>query len=295
MDESFQYLIAIDGGGTKCRFAMATPVGRIEATLGSANAFSDRKEALDTLDQGLRALIQQAGLPVAALQGIPIYAGLAGVTDSTAASEVASHLPSRIVEVEDDRRSAVLGALGEKDGSVIGVGTGSFLARQHGGKTRFIGGYGALIGDQASGNWLGVRLLRHVLLAFDGIAPHSPLTRKVSSDYGDDPMRIVAFVGGARPTDFAKLAPEIVAAAKNGDAVALGLMQRGAEYLTDGLRAIGHVKESPICTIGGVAPCYAEYLPQELQSCLAESEGTPLDGALVLARQLAERSKVRAD
>lgn len=294
MDESFQYLIAIDGGGTKCRFAMATPDGRVEVTLGSANAFSDRQKALRTLNEGLQALAEKAQVPRAHLAEIPTYAGLAGVTDAIAASEVARSLPSRIVEVEDDRRSAVVGALGARNGSVIGVGTGSFLARQADGQTQFIGGYGALIGDQASGNWLGVQLLQRVLLAMDGVEPHSALTRKISAEYDDDPMQIVAFVGQANPSDFAGLAPGIVAAAAGGDPVAQDLMQGGADYLAQGLRALGHADGSPICMIGGVAPHYADYLPPHMQACLTEAKGAPLDGALILARHLAERAKVGA-
>jgi glucosamine kinase len=294
MDESFQYLIAIDGGGTKCRFAMVTPDGRVEVTLGSANAFSDRQKALRTLDEGLQALADKAQLPRAHLAEIPTYAGLAGVTDAVAASEVARSLPSRIAEVEDDRRSAVVGALGARDGSVIGVGTGSFLARQADGRTQFIGGYGALIGDQASGNWLGVQLLQRVLLAIDGIQPHSALTRKISAEYDDDPMQIVAFVGQANPSDFAGLAPEIIAAAAGGDPVAQELMRGGADYLAQGLRALGHTDGSPICMIGGVAPHYADYLPPHMQASLTEAKGSPLDGALILARHLAERAKVGA-
>ena len=295
MDESFPYLIAIDGGGTRCRFAMTSPAGRIELMLGSANVFSDREAAVQTLVDGLGALIERAGLPYSALFDIPVYAGLAGVTDAMVASEVAGRLPSRIVEVEDDRRSAVVGALGTMNGSLLGVGTGSFLARQHNGEIRFIGGYGPLIGDEASGNWLGLQLVRRVLLAMDAIAPHSPLTRGISKRFSDDPAEIVKFSGVARPAEFAEFAPMIISAAKDADQVAVEIMQSGADYLVAGLHALGCAKDEPICAVGGVAPHYADYLPSEMREALAKPKGTAVDGALLLAGRLAERAKVEAE
>jgi glucosamine kinase len=112
--------------------------------------------------------------------------------------------------------------------------------------------------------------------------------------YDDDPMQIVGFVGQSSPSDFAGLAPEIIAAAAGGDPVARDLMLGGSDYLAQGLRALGHTDGSPICMIGGVAPHYADYLPLHMQACLTEAKGSPLDGALILARHLAERAKVGA-
>lgn len=294
MVEPFSYLIAIDGGGTHCRFAMATPAGRIEVKLGSANVFSDREAALRTLNEGLDALIGKSALPRDALSEMPIYAGLAGVTDDATASEVARQLPSRIIQVEDDRRSAVVGALGDRSGCLAGIGTGSFLARQADGVIRFAGGYGPLIGDEASGNWLGTQLLRYLLLAADGIAPPSPLTRDVSSGFNDDPMRIVAYSRASRPADIAGFAPRIITAAKEGDEVALKLMKDGANYIVGGVRALGWSGSEPICAVGGVARHYASYLPEDMRATLTEPEGTAIDGALQLAQRLAERSRTGA-
>ncbi len=291
MIESFPYLIAIDGGGTSCRFALTTPAGRHELKLGSANVFSDFDRAIGTILEGLRGLMEAAGLNPAELEGIPVYAGLAGVTDQTVARRVARHLPSGIVGVEDDRRSAVVGALGDRTGSLIGVGTGSFLARQDCGEIRFAGGYGPLIGDQASGNWLGLELFRQVLLTMDGVGSSTPLTDEISARFGDDPMRLVEFSGQARPADFASFAPAVVGAAGKGDKVGLYLMQRGADYLMVVLRSLGWTTGEPICAIGGVAPHYVQYLPPEMAGSVIAPLGSALDGAMVLAQRLAQRHR----
>ena len=291
MVESFPYLIAIDGGGSRCRFAIATPAGRLNAEFGTANVFTDRAAAIRTLNTGLDALMDKARLPRAALADIPVYAGLAGVIDEEAAHEVAQRLPPRIIQIEDDRRSAVVGALGPKNGCMIGIGTGSFLARQAEDGIRFIGGYGPLIGDEASGKWLGAQLLRRVLLTEDGILPPTPLTQEISSRFGNDPMQIVAFSGVSGPAEFAEFAPRITAAAEKGDRIALELMRDGADYISKGLQALGFAEGEPICAVGGVAPHYAGYLPLKMQQALSEPEGTAIDGALQLAQELAERER----
>ncbi len=291
MDESLAYVIAIDGGGTRCRFALMGPDGQYEVTLGSANVYTDRGSALATLNEGVGLLADRSGLARAALADIPIYAGLAGVTDSEVAAEVAAHLPARVAQVEDDRRSAVVGALGSRNGCVIGIGTGSFLARQTDGDMRLIGGYGALAGDDASGYWLGIQLLRRTLLAADGIAPDSPLTHDILRSYDRDPFQVVRFAGNATPAQIADLARQVIAAARDGDAVALALMQEGADYIYAGLQALGLDQNARVCAIGGVAAHYADYLPQEVREAMADPAGTALDGALQLARQLAASGK----
>lgn len=291
MDESFPYLIAIDGGGTRCRFAMVGPDGRHDLVLGSANVYSDRAAAIATLNAGLEAVVDRAGLPLAALAEIPVYAGLAGVTDADIATDIARHLPARMVQIEDDRRSAVVGAFGARSGCLIGIGTGSFLARQVDEVIHLIGGYGAVIGDDASGYWLGKQLLRRVLLAEDGIALDSGLTRSIRKRFDGDPMQIVRFVGAARPAQIADFAPEVIAAADKGDVVAVSLMRDGADYIMAGLKALGRNPKEPICAVGGVAPHYVDYLSTEERAAMTKPAGTALDGALRLAGRLAERAR----
>ncbi|MEX0317487.1 MAG: BadF/BadG/BcrA/BcrD ATPase family protein [Ruegeria sp.] len=288
MVESHPYLMAIDGGGTSCRFALQTPTGRQDVKLGSANVFTNRERAVQTLLDGMMKILLRAGLQPSMLPDIPVYAGLAGVTDQDTAHQVAARLPARIIEIEDDRRSAVVGALEDRNGCLIGIGTGSFLARQASGAIQFAGGYGPIVGDEASGNWLGLGLLRRALLVLDGAMPASPLVTACLERFENDAARVVAFSGTARPADFAKFAPEVIEAARNGDSVGQELMQTGAQYIETGLRALGYEDGEPVCAVGGVAAHYADYLPPSM--ALTEPLGTALDGALELARRLAERS-----
>lgn len=290
MVDSHSYLIGIDGGGTSCRFALQAGRERHVLTLGSANVFTDRESAVSTLVSGLNGLMDQAGLPARLLNDIPVYAGLAGVTGPEAAQQVSGRLPVRKVIVEDDRRSAVTGGLGGQPGCLIGIGTGSFLARQGTRELRFAGGYGPDLGDEASGNWLGRGLLRRALRVLDGNAASSKLVADCIEQFGGSAVDIVVFSSSARPSDYAKLAPQIIDAGLRGDTVARELMQAGADYIVAGLHALGYRSGEAICAAGGIARHYAGYLPPRMEEDLIEPRGTALDGAVMLASALAQRT-----
>ena len=63
-------------------------------------------------------------------------------------------------------------------------------------------------------------------------------------------------------------------------------MAEGAAYIVAGLHGLGWMPGERVCPIGGLAPEYAAFLPDDLSRCLSEPEGSALDGALSLARAL---------
>lgn len=288
-DSQPSYHLAIDGGGTSCRFALQTPGGGFTVRRGSANVSSDFQAAVAVLNDGISELISQADLDADRLRDIPIYAGLAGVVDGSVAQAVADQLPSRYVQIEDDRRSAVVGALGAQSGSLLGIGTGSFLARQSDGEIRFIGGYGSDLGDEASGCWLGKRLLQRALHVLDGVEPTSDLIESCLAEFQHDVAQIVKFSFRSRPVDFGAYAPRIVQAAQASDPFGRELMQAGAEYICKGLSALGFVPGEAVCPIGGVAAFYVDYLPRDVAANVVSGQGAALDGALELAHRFAQQ------
>lgn len=283
MTQTPDLIIGIDGGGTSCRAALLFAGRRIEMRGGPANAMRF-DEAMATIAGLLSGLATQAGLPPGALAAARAHVGLAGVMTPDMAARVASALPMRDVTVTDDQPTTIAGALGAGTGAVAAIGTGSFVGRQSGAGIRVLGGWGLPIGDQASGARLGRRLLEEVMLAIDGLRPHSGLTRAVLADHGGTGAGIVFFSATATAADFATLAPRIVAAAEAGDAVAAALMAEGAGYIAACLTALGHAAGESLCLMGGVGPAYARWLPPDMASGLRAPQGSALDGALILAR-----------
>lgn len=273
-------VVGVDGGGTGCRAAVEVD-GHVCAVAegGAANVTSDPETAIRNVVQAVEAAARQAKVDVS---GAIAHVGLAGVMGQEDAAWVAARLPFAQVAVSDDRPTMVAGALGNEDGSVAAIGTGSFVATRHRGEFRFAGGWGLAVSDQASGAWLGREVLARALMCFDGLEPYSALTVDVMREFGDDGNAIVSFSQKAAPSDFAEFAPMIVNAALAKDAIGVDLMATGARYLRSALKAVGC--SSKVCLTGGVGPHYAPYL--EGLKCERPS-GSALDGALMLARSMA--------
>ncbi len=290
MIESCEYgLIGVDGGGSSCRFALLWRGQRTEVTLGRANVATDRSGAISTIEAGLEALADKAGMPLSQLQSCPAYLGLAGAVDRAAAEAVAAAVSLKRVMVEDDRSAAVVGALAGGPGTVAGIGTGSFLARNSDAGLRLVGGWGFQIGDEASGAWLGKQLLNMVLQSVDGLRDWTGLTENTYADFDGSAGTLVHFSLSATPADFARFAPAIVRAAGAGDAVAVTLMQRGAGYVSETVRALGWTPPEPLCLVGGVAPHYQGYLPADMAQSVTPAKESALEGALRLAAKFARR------
>ena len=96
---------------------------------------------------------------------------------------------------------------------------------------------------------------------------------------------IVRFASIATPKDFGTFAERIMTAATNGDATALGIVERGADYIVAALSGLGWASGENFCLTGGVGPHYAPYLAPEILAGQIECQGTALDGAFQLARR----------
>jgi glucosamine kinase len=157
---------------------------------------------------------------------------------------------------------------------------------------RFAGGWGMLLGDEASAQWVGRRTLALVLETMDGRRPRSALAAELLADFRDPPG-ILAFASGADPAAFGALAPRVSEHALRGDPLAQAVMRQGAEEIARSLRDLGWTAGQPICLTGGIGPAFANDLPGDMQADLAAPRGSPLDGALALARDFA-RTRIDA-
>jgi glucosamine kinase len=278
-------IIGIDGGGTSCRIALRIGLAgpRHEVVLGPANVSTDFNAAVHTIQAALNQMAEVADLPLAMIHSATAYAGLAGVMNPTIGARVAAALPFKNPTITGDRPTTIAGALGDTDGAVAAIGTGSFIGRQVAGAVQGLGGWGFYIGDQASGAWLFRRCLEQVMLCVDGLDPHTDLTRAILQNHDHDPGQIVTFSLRSTPADYARLARDVVSAAESGDPLGMRLMQEGADYIRQGLQVLGWQQGEPLCLTGGLGPAYARWLNLET----IPPKGTALDGALALATRKA--------
>jgi glucosamine kinase len=281
------HFIGIDGGGTGCRVAIADATGAIVAQSvgGPANFATNPSQAVLHVTQALGLAAASANLAQDYLHICPTHIGLAGVLDDLDAANLGAALPFTRLRVSDDRQTSMSGALGVNDGILAAIGTGSFVGARQGPVVKYFGGWGLMLGDQASGAWLGRSALELCLLVHDGLENPSDLTRSIFARIGKAPASFVAFGRQALPKDFAAFAPFVIEGAGAGDHNAVLLMQRGAHYLNRCFWAAGVAKDAVVCLSGGVGPHYAPYLAPEFANRVSAPKGTALDGALQLARQ----------
>ena len=231
--EAYTSVIAVDGGGTRCRVVLDGPDGRFLVERGAANVASDFNAATREIEAGLAALAEQTGKSLAEIRDLPIYLGLAGLTgQEDLAARVIARLQLRRARVTDDRPTALRGALGKRDGVIAHLGTGSLFALQRQGNMRLSGGWGARLGDQASAFWVARSALSATLEAEDRLIEATDLTRALMERFGSA-GGIVAHAAQATPAQIGDLAPLVTEAAASGDPVGLRILNAGAdEYLT---------------------------------------------------------------
>lgn len=270
--------LAIDGGGTGCRSVVADRSGRVlgRGQAGSANIVSDPDGARANI---LHAAEQALGGTGAGMDQVSAVLGLAGANVGPAVAQLSAALPFARVRVESDATITVKGALGDAEGIVAAVGTGSVYARQWGGTIHQIGGWGPVLGDEASGAWLGRALLSEVLRAVDGRRQMTPLLSTLLAEHGD-PDGVVAWAATASPADLARLAPR---AAVTDDPAAHELMAQGSAEVAQSIDLLQDGKALPVVFMGGLGTAYQVRLNGRWP--IREPLGTALDGALHLALQ----------
>ena len=272
-------ILAVDGGGTGCRAALADAQGRILGlgAAGPANISIETESACANILDAARRAISVAGQ--GHLEDLDAVLGLAGANVTASARRLQAMLPFRRSRIVTDVVTATAGALGKDDGIVAAMGTGSVFAVQAGGQFRQYGGRGFLLGDEGGGAVLGRALLTEALRAEDGFAPMTPLLQEVLTELGGV-EGVISFGLRAKPAEFGGFAPRIVA---NRDPAATRILDAAVAQIRDMIETLQQGRDLPVIFLGGLGGHYAERLAGlwDIRAPL----GSGLDGALFLARQ----------
>ncbi len=283
-----EHIFVADGGGSGCRVSLIDRQGTTLATLrgGAANIGSDYPSAQKNLLHAIEEVYHMAGLPQKQRQRDFALFGLAGDGEGASARQLAKALGFGKTHIVSDIDIAVEGALGDGNGFVVGLGTGSFFVARHEGATTRIGGWGPQLGDECSGVWLGLAALRATLHAHDRLIDHSPLTSGILARFKGSPREIVRFARSATSADMARFAPDIAKANRQGDPVATEIMGQGVHLLCQRIDALSELSggvDMSCYLLGGLAPIYEPLLPQNYRSLCHKPAGSALDGAASLA------------
>lgn len=294
--------IGLDAGGSSTELLAVVQPGGTEFTC-SGPAANLQREGASGSSKVIASLIEQAisQHPEDVVQSI--CAGVAGAgrpaDQHLIAKAVLSRLPGlkpNALHIVHDASIALEAAFDGESGIVLIVGTGSIaFAKTLEGEQLRAGGWGYLIGDEGSGNALGVRGLRAVAAALDG-GPATHLQLLLAQRYGistpDDLIRSV--YRDQWPVQ--RMAPLVVEAAVAGDEVARRIIEKQTHALAQQVKWLAHRARfiAPrIAILGGLSKekpytvVLEEALHAVLPSCLIQApRNPPVVGALQMAMRL---------
>ena len=254
------YFVGVDGGGTKTRAVLVGPSGRelARATGGPANFRAvGRAVAERSLREVIARVIADAQVDVAEVAGVGLgIAGAARPDGREMVHEIVERIaPFPRVVVTHDAEAALVGGAGRRYGVVLIAGTGAMAYGVNSrGDSRRADGWGYLLGDEGSGYWIGHMGLRAVVRACDWRGEPTRLVELL----GPDPDELVVRVyGDFGVPQVAAIAPMVVRAAEEGDAVARDILRQAGERLSESLKAVvrglGMAGEVfPVVLCGGV-------------------------------------------
>lgn len=227
--------IGIDGGGSKTECA----VGDEHKILGrfTAGTCKIQRVGKDAATASLRAALQ--GAFYAAKVGTEnvqhTSIGIAGSSQPGVADWVRKTVGSIApggVTISGDHIIAHEAAFHGQPGVLVISGTGSIVyGRNEAGKTLRAGGWGPVVSDEGSGEWIGRNAVNAALLGnADGEkgALFADILKAWEINTADDIIRVA---NSYPPPNFAALFPFVVDACNAGDPLALEVIQRGGDQL----------------------------------------------------------------
>ena len=259
-------VLGVDGGGTGSRAVVLAASGE-ELARATGRAALVKPGAEDATLTALRDLVA-AALAVAGEPGPPevLVTGLAGVGRTKTRLSIQERLVeaglARQIQVKTDVEVAFHDAYGNGSGILLVGGTGSVaITRTPSGRSLRSGGWGAVVGDEGSGWWIGIQALHVAFQSADGRAPETPLLETALSHFhAPDPGALMDRLWTAEKGEVAALVPLVAEAAARGDPVSRSLLSAAAGALADHLPPLirawreegGQTDEIPVALVGGL-------------------------------------------
>ncbi|MFT6268360.1 MAG: glucosamine kinase [Alphaproteobacteria bacterium] len=300
------WIIGVDGGGTKCEAGLFTSNGEILATAlaGPANLYANFEGALDAIEQSAEQLLSmcqaQHNITITKQDCFLSLGCAGGSIDSVKRQFQQWHHEYAGAVLTTDVHVSCLAANNAKPCALFVIGTGSCLAvyspeddlpinyqqstTQHQAKRTLkqYGGHGFLLGDIASGAWLGKLAVSWYLQALETPHQDSQLLSALANVLGDNTSQIIEQYGQAHAGDFGTLAP-ILIAVQDTSVTLNNWLQEGAVYAASLL--INHSTSNvPIFLTGGLAAVYKPLIEKLIGRDVHIPNDTAIYGAYLAAK-----------
>jgi len=232
--EMTEYVIGMDGGGTKTVVKIADMDGRELAafTGGAMNYNGQDGKSIDKNIHTILQIISNQGFTKERCHAICI--GTAGISNPAVRkhiSEIVTQCGFRCpISIVGDHEIALAGALGRSEGIIVIAGTGSIcLGKDSKGHQYRSGGYGHLIDDEGSGYAIARDMLSAVVQALDGRSVPTLLTDLVFHYLNIQTVEeLVAYIyhPNRNKKEIAELSFLIEKAYQSGDAASVAIIEK---------------------------------------------------------------------
>ena len=243
--------IAIDSGGSRLR-GYAWPSEREFSGDGSIHSSSVALDLARNITAALPEEITEVETIVLSLAGIPHNKS----DQELLAAAISQRVIFSKLLITSDTHAAALSVDSHSD-LVITVGTGITALVTKDDKIFDLTGHGYLIGDEASGYWIGRQGLNAALKGIEGRGIETSLTQISQNFYQITAAQLADYVHqlGNPVTQIAAFAPLVTEAAENHDPVAISILNQAAEEIKSLIAtAIKRADIKTVALMGGAIP-----------------------------------------
>ena len=236
-----QYIIGVDGGGTKTE-AIAYDLDGREISRGYAglgNILIDKDTALKNIELSILECTEKLKLD----DCVYLCLGLAGCEAGDNKVIIQQYLKGRFncpIKVINDGEIALSALLKGNDGIMTIAGTGSITIGKYNGKEVRVGGWGHLIGDQGSGYFIVMAAIKIIFTEHDLGLTDSMLTKEIfRATNCENRKQLLQFVYNSNKGEIAALVPVILKMCENGDNTCTQILKdAGVDLAKNTIRAI---------------------------------------------------------
>ncbi|RKU31773.1 hypothetical protein C6497_01065 [Candidatus Poribacteria bacterium] len=296
------YLIGIDGGGTKTVGLLTTIDGEKIANIldGPSNY---HVVGVEITHQVLKYIIESLTSQIETTNNnIVICIGMAGLgrdDDRKVINEICDNMEITTQRIlTHDAHIALVGGIGKPEGIIVISGTGSIVygIDSHANEFR-AGGWGYLIGDEGSGYDIAIKGLQAIAKATDNRKPSTILTELFLTELNlNDPKQLIRWVHAADRDEIAQLSKIVFEGMKNGDSTAIGIIETATDELVCAIESV--IKQASfqdtinIVLNGGNLihqPLFSENLKNKIYDKMGNisvlfPKNDPVYGAILLAK-----------
>lgn len=227
-----QYIIGIDGGGSKTEAVSTWVNGKIikRHISGSININS---VGLEEATRNLLESLENVKINGKAELCVIGAAGLENERNREEIIKLIDNKYSKRVIIVSDAKIAYETVKHRGNVIVLICGTGSIAYTEVNGRKIRAGGWGYLIGDEGSGFWIAKKALNNMFRRYDEEIPQTQLSKRIMELYKvTSPTQIIEIIYSQRGiSEIAKIAEEIAEACEEGDEEAIEIIDEAGREL----------------------------------------------------------------